>query len=73
MARSTVSVQRIELGAREGDVAQRPETLVRQTVAIAFFLFFAEPDAPQRVARIFRRNADVVALWLEERSMVAGL
>src|SRR5260370_41241239 len=45
-----------EDGPRMGDVAQRPETLIGEAEIEAFLLFFAEPDAPQRVLRMIGRH-----------------
>ena len=44
-----------------GDVAERPESLVGKTVVITLFLFLREPDAPQRVLRMLRRDPNPVA------------
>ena len=45
-----------EQRARVGDVAKRPEPLVGEPVVIAFLFFLGQPDSPQGVARIVRRN-----------------
>ncbi len=44
-----------------GDVAQRPETLVGETVVIACLLLGGEPHPPEPVARMLRRHPDPVA------------
>ena len=41
---------------RVGDVAQRPNSLVREPVVVPLFLLFGEPDSAQGIARIIRRN-----------------
>ena len=48
--------------AHEGDMAQRPEPFVRKSIVVALLLLLAQPDASQRVGRVVRRDADVIAL-----------
>ena len=55
-------VARLEAGAREGDVAERPKTAIGEAVVVALFLLGAEPDPAEGVARVFRRNSDAVVL-----------
>jgi hypothetical protein len=45
---------------RERDVAERPQALVRQTVVESLLLFFAQPDPPERVRRVVRRDTNPV-------------
>ena len=43
-----------------GDVAERPEPFIGKAVVITVFFLFCEPDAPQRVLRMFGRDSDPV-------------
>src|SRR5271155_1525092 len=42
------------------DVAERPQSLVREAVVIAFLFFLGEPHPAQRISRILGRNAETV-------------
>src|SRR5439155_123822 len=44
------------------DVAKRPQPLVGEAEVVPLFLFFGQPDPPQRVLRVFGRNSQVVTL-----------
>ena len=45
---------------RVGDVAERPDSFVGESIIEAALLFRREPDAPQRVLRMVGRHADMV-------------
>src|SRR5262245_31657957 len=49
-------VVEVEFGPRVSDVAERPKRLVRKAVVITLFFVFAQPDAPQSVSGLIRRN-----------------
>ena len=53
-------VRRAKDRPRVSDVAQRPETLVRKSVVVAFLFFLGQPDAPQRVLWFVGRNAQAI-------------
>ena len=61
-ARVLLPVGGVEDGPRVGDVAERPQRAVREAVVVALFLFLGQPDAPQRVGRLVRRNGEASAL-----------
>ena len=44
------------------DVTKRPQPLVGEAEVVPLFLFFGQPDPPQRVLRVFGRNPQVVTL-----------
>ena len=69
-ARILFPVARVENGARIGDVTQRPQRAVGETVVVAFFLFRSEPDAPQRIGRLVRRHRQ--ATRVVRRLMIAA-
>ena len=46
----------IELRARVGDVAERPQRVVGEPVVVALLFFGREPDPPQRVGRVVGRH-----------------
>ena len=43
-------------GTMESKMAERPETLVCETIVVALLLLLGEPDAPQFVAGVVRRH-----------------
>ena len=47
-------------GTRMRDMAERPDSFVRETEVVALLLFLREPDAPQCVMRMIRWNSNVV-------------
>ena len=46
--------------ARMGDMAKRPEALIRKSIVIAFVFLFRKPDATERITRTIRRDAEPV-------------
>src|SRR5580704_6930130 len=51
-----------EDGAGVGDVAERPDAFVRESVVVAFFFLASQPDAAQRVLGLGGRDAQAVML-----------
>src|SRR5580698_8392848 len=49
-------------GPRVCNVTERPETLIRKSVVIAFFLILGEPHPAEGIVRIIRRYAQTVVL-----------
>ena len=54
-------VRIVELRARIGDVAERPQRVVGAAVVVALLFFRREPHAPQRVRRAIGRHAQAAA------------
>ncbi len=50
----------IEDRTSEGDVTERPQTLVREAGVVSFFFSLGQPNAPKRVLGSIRRNLDVI-------------
>ncbi len=58
--------------ARVGDVAERPEALVREAVVVAALFLPGQPDAAQRVAGMIRRHTQPARLIHDDAIGAAG-
>lgn len=51
-----------EDGPSVGDVAKRPKAFVCEAVVVPFLFLFCQPTTPQRIVRLFGRNAQAAVL-----------
>src|SRR5262245_7648319 len=56
----TLPIRGAKNGTRVSDMAEGPNSFVRETIVVALLIFLREPDAPQRVVRMIRWNSHVV-------------